>query len=99
MALAEKNIWLERVYGVEPLELEELAGRYEGYAQRLRPFLADTSLLVDRALHDGKRVLLEGAHGTLLDIDHGTYPSSPRLPRSREARAPASGSGRRGSMR
>ena len=74
VALAEKNIWLERVYGVEPLELEELAERYEGYAQRLRPFLADTSLLVDRALRDGKRVLLEGAHGTLLDIDHGTYP-------------------------
>jgi adenylosuccinate synthase len=74
VALAEKNVWLERVYGVEPLELEELAARHEGYAQRLRPYLADTSLLVDRALRDGKRVLLEGAHGTLLDIDHGTYP-------------------------
>jgi adenylosuccinate synthase len=74
VALAEKNIWLERVYGVEPFALEELAERYESYAQRLRPFLSDTSLLVDRALRDGKRVLLEGAHGTLLDIDHGTYP-------------------------
>ena len=74
VALAEKNVWLERVYGVEPIELEELAARYEGYAQRLRPYLADTSLLVDRAIRDGKRVLLEGAHGTLLDIDHGTYP-------------------------
>jgi adenylosuccinate synthase len=74
IALAEKNVWLERVYGVEPLELEELAERYEGYARRLRPYLADTSLLVDRALREGKRVLLEGAHGTLLDIDHGTYP-------------------------
>jgi adenylosuccinate synthase len=82
VALAEKNVWLERVYGVAPIELEELAGRYEGYAQRLRPYLADTSLLVDRALRDGKRVLLEGAHGTLLDIDHGTYPfvtSSPTV--------------------
>jgi len=74
VALAEKNMWLERIYGVEPLELEELAERYEGYAQRLRPYLADTSLLVDRALRAGKRVLFEGAHGTLLDIDHGTYP-------------------------
>jgi adenylosuccinate synthase len=73
-ALAEKNIWLERVYGVEPIELEELAERYESYAQRLRPHLADTSLLVDRALRDGRRVLFEGGHGTLLDIDHGTYP-------------------------
>jgi adenylosuccinate synthase len=62
------------VYGVEPVELEELAARYEGYAQRLRPYLADTSLLVDRAIREGTQVLLEGAHGTLLDIDHGTYP-------------------------
>jgi adenylosuccinate synthase len=82
VALSEKNVWLERVYRVEPIELEELAARHEGYAQRLRPYLADTSLLVDRALRAGKRVLLEGAHGTLLDIDHGTYPfvtSSPTI--------------------
>jgi adenylosuccinate synthase len=82
VALSEKNVWLERVYGVQPIELEALAARYEGYAQRLRPHLADTSLLVDRALRDGKHVLLEGAHGTLLDIDHGTYPfvtSSPTI--------------------
>ena len=74
VALAEKNVWLERVYAVEPLELEELAARYEGYAQRLRPYVADTSLLVDRALRDGKHVLFEGAQATLLDLDHGTYP-------------------------
>jgi adenylosuccinate synthase len=74
VALAEKNLWLERVYGVEPLELEELAGRLEGYAQRIRPHIADTSLIVDRALKDGHTVLLEGGQGTLLDLDHGTYP-------------------------
>jgi adenylosuccinate synthase len=74
VALAEKNLWLERIYGVEPLELEELAERLEGYAQRMRPYIADTSLLVDRALHEGKEVLLEGGQGTLLDLDHGTYP-------------------------
>ncbi len=74
VALAEKNVWLERVYGAEPIELEELAEGHEGYAQRLRPFIADTSLLVDRALRDGRSVLFEGAHGTLLDLDHGTYP-------------------------
>jgi adenylosuccinate synthase len=74
VALAEKNLWLERVYGEQPLELEELAERLEGYAQRIRPFVADTSLLVDRALKDGQSVLLEGAQGTLLDVDHGTYP-------------------------
>ena len=74
VALAEKNVWLERVYEQEPLELDDVASRYEGYAQRLRPFVADTSLLVDRALSDGQSVLLEGAQGTLLDLDHGTYP-------------------------
>jgi adenylosuccinate synthase len=74
LALAEKNVWLERVYGDEPLELEALAERYEGYARRLRPLIADTSLLVDRALTEGKSVLLEGANATLLDIDHGSYP-------------------------
>jgi adenylosuccinate synthase len=73
-ALAEKNIWLERVYEHEPFELEDVASRYEAFAQRLRPFVADTSLLVDEALREGKDVLLEGAQGTLLDLDHGTYP-------------------------
>ena len=74
VALAEKNIWLERVYEVEPFELEEVAARYEEYAQGLRPFVGDTSLLLDRALREEKEVLLEGAQATLLDLDHGTYP-------------------------
>ena len=73
-ALAEKNVVLERVYGVEGLAVEELAERMESFAARLRPYVADTSLLVERALKDGRRVLLEGAQGTLLDLDHGTYP-------------------------
>ena len=74
VALAEKNIWLERVYDVEPFDLEAVASRYEGYAQRLRPYVGDVSLLVDRALRAGKDVLFEGGQGTLLDLDHGTYP-------------------------
>src|SRR3989454_596600 len=74
VALAEKNLWLERVYEVEPFELEDIAERYEGYAQRIRPYVADTSLLVDQALREGREVLFEGAQGTLLDLDHGTYP-------------------------
>jgi adenylosuccinate synthase len=74
VALAEKNVWLERVYGVPPLELEALAARLESFAQRLRPYVSDTSLLVDRALREARNVLLEGAQGTLLDLDHGTYP-------------------------
>ncbi|MBA2569273.1 MAG: adenylosuccinate synthase, partial [Actinobacteria bacterium] len=74
VALAEKNVWLERVYGAAPLDLEEIVTGTESYAKRLRPYIADTSLLVDRALRDGKGVLCEGAQATLLDLDHGTYP-------------------------
>jgi len=74
VALAEKNVWLERVYGVPPLDLEEVAGQLETLAQRIRSYVDDTSLLVDRALREGRQVLLEGAQGTLLDLDHGTYP-------------------------
>jgi len=73
-ALAEKNLLLERIHGVEPLDVETLADEMETYAARLRPYIADTSLLVDQALRRGDRVLLEGAQGTLLDLDHGTYP-------------------------
>jgi adenylosuccinate synthase len=68
-ALAEKNRVLD-----EPLEAGDLADRMETCAARLRPYIADTSLLVDQALRAGERVLLEGAQGTLLDLDHGTYP-------------------------
>jgi adenylosuccinate synthase len=74
VALAEKNVWLERVYGIPPLELEDIAERHEDYARRIGPYVADTSLLIDQALRDGRSVLLEGAQGTLLDLDHGTYP-------------------------
>jgi adenylosuccinate synthase len=73
-ALADKNRVLERVYRVPGLEVEELAEQMEGHAVRLRPYVADTSLLVERALREGRSVLLEGAQGTLLDVDHGTYP-------------------------
>jgi adenylosuccinate synthase len=74
VALAEKNLWLERVYEAEPFDLETVTAQYEGYAQRLRPYVTDTSLYVDDALRDGKSVLFEGAQATLLDLDHGTYP-------------------------
>jgi adenylosuccinate synthase len=74
VALAEKNLWLTKVYESEPFDLETVAAQYEGYAQRLRPFVTDTSLYVDSALRDGKSVLFEGAQATLLDLDHGTYP-------------------------
>jgi adenylosuccinate synthase len=74
LAAAEKNVWLARVYGLEPFQPDEIVAAYLGHAERLGSFVADTSLLVDRALRDGQRVLFEGAQGTLLDLDHGTYP-------------------------
>jgi len=74
VALAEKNLWLERIYDVDPFDLEDVATRYEEYARRLRPHISDTSLIVDEALRAGRDVLFEGAQATLLDLDHGTYP-------------------------
>jgi adenylosuccinate synthase len=74
LAVAEKNIWLERVYELEPFDVEAVAAEYLGHAQRLGPYVADTSLLVDRALRRNEQVLFEGGQGTLLDLDHGTYP-------------------------
>jgi adenylosuccinate synthase len=74
VALAEKNLWLERIYESAPVDLEEVWSRYAGYAERLAPYVGDVSLLVDEALRAGKQVLFEGAQATLLDLDHGTYP-------------------------
>ena len=74
VAIKEKNVWLERVYGLEPFDFAEVVEAYERHAERLGPYVSDTSLLVDRALRAGQRVLFEGAQGTLLDLDHGTYP-------------------------
>jgi adenylosuccinate synthase len=74
LAVAEKNVWLERVYDLDPFDVEAVVSAQLAYAERLAPYVADTSLLVDRALRAGERVLFEGAQGTLLDLDHGTYP-------------------------
>ncbi|MFL5928474.1 MAG: adenylosuccinate synthase [Gaiellaceae bacterium] len=74
VALAEKNLWLERIYESDAVDLEEVWSRYAGYAERLAPYVGDVSLLVDDALRAGKQVLFEGAQATLLDLDHGTYP-------------------------
>ena len=63
-----------RVRGGAALELEGVAQQYLGYAERLRPLVTDTSMLINDALDQGRSVLFEGAQGTMLDIDHGTYP-------------------------
>ena len=69
-----KNIWLEKVYGEEPLNIDEMVREYVEYAMQLAPYVDDVSLLLDQAYQKGKNILYEGAQGVLLDIDHGTYP-------------------------
>ncbi|MEP7054270.1 MAG: adenylosuccinate synthase [Actinomycetota bacterium] len=74
LALREKNQILTKVYNRKGLRVEDVVEEYLGYAEQLRPYVADTSLVLHRALMDGKLVLLEGSQGTLLDVDHGSYP-------------------------
>jgi adenylosuccinate synthase len=74
IVLKEKNLILTRVYGRLPLTADAIVEDYLRYAERLRPHVRDTSKLIHEALRDGKSVLLEGAQGTMLDLDKGTYP-------------------------
>lgn len=74
VALKEKNQVLTRVYGRLPLTTELIVDAYLRYATRLRPHVTDTSKLLHDGLRQGRSVLLEGAQGTLLDLDKGTYP-------------------------
>ncbi|MDI6907205.1 MAG: adenylosuccinate synthase [Thermoanaerobacterales bacterium] len=72
--IAAKNRLVGGVYGAEGLDYDEVLRSYEEHADFLRPLAADTSLLISEAIARGQNVLFEGAQGTLLDIDHGTYP-------------------------
>jgi adenylosuccinate synthase len=74
VVLKEKNTVLSKVYNRLPLDAEAIVRDYMGYGERLASHIADTSSVLYGALREGKRVLLEGAQGTLLDLDHGTYP-------------------------
>jgi adenylosuccinate synthase len=73
-ALLEKNDILSKVYGMETYTVDEIVEEYMGYAERIRPHMADTIAVLNKALEAGQWVFFEGAQGTLLDIDHGTYP-------------------------
>jgi len=70
----EQNEEFFDVMGIKPQDEIELISELEGYKEKLEPFITDTTQLVWKALDNNKRILLEGAQGTLLDIDHGTYP-------------------------
>jgi len=73
-ALHDKNQILIKVFNRKGITVDEVLDEYLGYAQILKPYVVDTALLLDQALKNGKNVLLEGSQGTLLDVDHGTYP-------------------------
>lgn len=72
--IEQKNRIIERVYGGKPLDFEAVYSEYLGYADKLRRYVCDTSVLVYDAIKAGKNVLFEGAQGALLDLDLGTYP-------------------------
>ncbi len=72
--ISNKNIILEKLYNLPPLDPEAVIAEYLQYAERLRPHVVDASLKIDAAVQDRRNILFEGAQGTLLDLDHGTYP-------------------------
>jgi len=74
VALKDKNKILAKVYNSLPMEIEPIAEKYLGYGDQLHDHVTDTSLLLWEAQQQGKNIIFEGAQGTLLDIDHGTYP-------------------------
>lgn len=73
-ALAQKNQLLLKVYNRAAIRVDEVVEELLGYAERLKPMVCDTALILHQALEKGQTVLLEGGQGTLLDVDHGTYP-------------------------
>jgi adenylosuccinate synthase len=72
--LDEKNFYLKNYLSAETLDGAQIINQYEGYAKRLAPYVTNISIIIDRAIKNGQQVLFEGAQGTHLDIDHGTYP-------------------------
>ncbi|MDF1879303.1 adenylosuccinate synthase [Sulfurimonas sp. SAG-AH-194-C20] len=70
----EQNRQIFDIYEIDTPKEAELLAELEGYKEKLAPFITDTTQLVWKAIDDNKKILLEGAQGTLLDIDHGTYP-------------------------
>ena len=72
--IEEKNFYLTRLFQEEPLDGEAIFNEYRSYAERIRPYVADTSLIMNDEIRKGKRILFEGAQGSHLDIDHGTFP-------------------------
>ena len=72
--IEEKNFYLKAILNEKALDFDAIHEGYTGYREELKRFVTNTGLLLDQCMRAGKRVLFEGAQGTLLDIDHGTYP-------------------------
>jgi adenylosuccinate synthase len=72
--LPEKNFYLEKFLGAQPFTQDEILGQYAEMGARLKPFMTNVSVLLAQAEQEGNNILFEGAQGTHLDIDHGTYP-------------------------
>ena len=72
--LEAKNAIITKIYGAEPFDYDTVLKEYLAYAEELRPYVADTGVVMDELFSAGKNVLFEGAQATFLDIDHGTYP-------------------------
>lgn len=72
--LAEQNDILVKIYGYEPLNIEEIIEKYLKFDDIVDPYITDTTLLMNNAIKENKNIIVEGAQGALLDIDHGTYP-------------------------
>ncbi|MFW5749196.1 MAG: adenylosuccinate synthase [Halanaerobium sp.] len=73
-ALDYHNLLLEKVYNAKTLKIEEIIKQYQPYIEKLRPYVTNTSLLLNKAHQKNQKIFFEGAQGTLLDIDYGTYP-------------------------
>ncbi len=72
--IEEKNFYLKHYLSADTLDPDDIIDAYKGFSERLAPHVANISIVIDRAIKSGKQILFEGAQGTHLDIDHGTYP-------------------------
>ena len=92
--IEEKNFYLKAILKEKALDFDEIHDSYGGFREKLKGYVTNTGLLLDQQIRAGKRVLFEGAQGTLLDVDHGTYPYVTRRARSPAAPVPAPASAR-----
>lgn len=70
----EKNNFLQKIYGYEKLDVESIVNTYLNFDKIIDPYITDTTLYLNKAIAEGKKLIVEGAQGALLDVDHGTYP-------------------------